>query len=110
MHLLSDSEILPTLSQFIEPSNIPKKYGGTLDYKFGDLPNVDTEMLEGFTWAEGVTELPIGPIMWEEDDGAEGGGTRGMRMVAVGSVDGVKRRQVLGVLNRPYKEVFYPTA
>jgi hypothetical protein len=103
MHLLAPADVYPTLSKYIEPSSIPKKYGGTLDYAFGDLPNLDPNLLEGFTWTEGVNALPIGPIMWEEEE--EGGK---MRMVAVGTKAGVRRRDVIGRLDRSYRETFYP--
>jgi len=66
------------------------------------MPNLDPNLLEGFTWAEGVKELPIGPIMWEEDDGGK------MRMVAVGTKGGVRRRLVVGKLDRNYRDAFYP--
>ena len=46
--------------------------------------------------------LPIGPIRWEQgDDGS-------MVAVAVGSVGGTRRREVVGVLKRGYREVFFP--
>lgn len=102
MHLISPHEVFSTLSAHIDPANIPKKYGGTLDYTFGDMAVLDPALLDGFTWAEGVRKLPIGPVMWEE---AEDGG---MRMVAVGSEGGVRRRLVVGLLERKYREVFYP--
>ena len=102
MHLIHPTEVLTVLSEHIDPENIPRKYGGTLDYEFGDMPHLDPDLVEGFTWAEGVSRLPIGPIKWEEDGG-------GMKMLAVGTKRGVKRRMVVGRLDRSYKGVFYPT-
>ncbi|KAH8701776.1 putative phosphatidylinositol transporter [Talaromyces proteolyticus] len=39
--ILSSSEVKSTLETFIEPSSIPSQYGGTLDFKWGDLPILD---------------------------------------------------------------------
>ncbi|OJJ62139.1 hypothetical protein ASPSYDRAFT_55067 [Aspergillus sydowii CBS 593.65] len=39
--ILSASEVLPTLSSFMDPSSIPKQYGGELDWKWGDMPYLD---------------------------------------------------------------------
>jgi CRAL/TRIO domain len=39
--ILSASEVKPTLETFMEPSSIPSQYGGTLDFQWGDLPNLD---------------------------------------------------------------------
>ncbi|KAL4739154.1 CRAL-TRIO domain-containing protein [Aspergillus similis] len=39
--ILSASEVLPTLTSFMEPSSIPKQYGGELEWQWGDMPNLD---------------------------------------------------------------------
>ncbi|PCH03903.1 Hypothetical protein PENO1_030090 [Penicillium occitanis (nom. inval.)] len=39
--ILSSAEVKSTLETFMEPSSIPSQYGGTLDFKWGDLPNMD---------------------------------------------------------------------
>ena len=119
MFVLAPNEVLSTLQQHIDHENIPKQYGGGLDYTFGDMPLLDTAMVEGLgaVWgdqAAGATgangsgdaaqarRLPIGPIKWEE-------GTDGrMRAVAVGSVKGKRRSEVVLELERMYGEVFYP--
>ena len=120
MFVLAPNEILSTLQQHIEHENIPKQYGGGLDYTFGDMPILDKAMVEGLgaVWGEpngngngqqavgtggnAQRRLPIGPIKWEE-------GTDGrMRAIAVGSVKGQKRSEVVLELERMYGEVFYP--
>jgi hypothetical protein len=131
MFVLAPSEVLSTLQQHIEHENIPKQYGGGLDYTFGDMPLLDKAMVEalGAVWGEqngsaqgngtatpngaagaGAStagaatskRLPIGPIKWEE-------GTDGrMRAVAVGTVKGRRRSEVVLELERMYGEVFYP--
>ncbi|OKL63692.1 hypothetical protein UA08_00712 [Talaromyces atroroseus] len=44
--ILSSSEVKSTLETFMEPSSIPSQYGGTLDFQWGDLPNLDDAALE----------------------------------------------------------------
>ncbi|KAL1974682.1 hypothetical protein VTN31DRAFT_4886 [Thermomyces dupontii] len=39
--ILSQSEVKSTLEKFMPPSSIPEKYGGTLKFQFGDMPNLD---------------------------------------------------------------------
>ncbi|KAL3475141.1 phosphatidylinositol transporter [Aspergillus californicus] len=39
--ILSSSEVLPTLSSFMDNSSIPKQYGGELDWQWGDVPYLD---------------------------------------------------------------------
>jgi hypothetical protein len=103
MHLLHPTEVFSTLSSHIDPKNIPRKYGGELNYSFGDMPVLDPDLIQGFTWSNGVDRLPIGPIKWEED------GDGGMKMIAVGSKRGKKRRLEVGRLSRGYGDVFFPT-
>jgi hypothetical protein len=104
MFILSNSEVLKVLSEHIDPDNIPKKYGGNHDYSFGDLPNLHPQsgVLEGWTWEDGHTALPIGPMRWVEGDDGE------MVALAVGSHEGEKRQRVVGRLNRKWKETVYP--
>jgi len=69
--ILSDHEVKPTLESFIDIKNIPKKYGGELDFEFGKLPLPDPEF-EGFLeWENGHTSFPTGPLLWEEIDGGK---------------------------------------
>ena len=51
----------------MEVENIPKKYGGQLDYKFGDMPMVDPAIEKMMEWRAGPVEgvgsrIPIGPL------------------------------------------------
>ncbi|KAH6984682.1 CRAL-TRIO domain-containing protein [Ilyonectria sp. MPI-CAGE-AT-0026] len=68
--ILGNHEVKSTLETFIEPRNIPKKYGGKLDYKFGQL-SIPDETWEGVVvWENGYKGFPSGPLLWEEvDDG-----------------------------------------
>ena len=86
-----------TLSQFIDPADIPKKYGGELHFEFGMRPILDGAELSHIHWVDTSDKpihekWPIGPIRWRmREDG-------NMDMVAMGSVDGKERREVVAVL------------
>jgi hypothetical protein len=76
--ILSASEVYPTLSSFMEPSSIPRQYGGELDFEFGDFPILDEAartLVGGIESppAEGQTKpvYPKGPIRFSVEKGAE---------------------------------------
>ncbi|RXK38680.1 hypothetical protein M231_03990 [Tremella mesenterica] len=108
MHICGPNDVLSTLSEYIDPQHIPVKYGGQLQWSFGDLPSLDPVMLEHLQWAEGAERAkegrswPIGPVKW---DVAEDGR---MVAVAVGTKDGKGRKERVVVVDRKYEEVFYP--
>ena len=87
--ILSAAEMKGTLESFIEPENIPTKYGGTLDFKWGDLPKFDHKAMdEVTTWRNGYTDFPEGPMFWH-DKGDH------IELEAVGSVDGKQRNEIV---------------
>jgi hypothetical protein len=86
--ILSAAEVKPTLESCIVPRNIPKQYGGELDFEFFDRPNLDPKIREVLTWENGHTEFPEGPAYWEPIDGG-----KRLACVAVGSKDGKERRE-----------------
>lgn len=88
--ILSAAEVKPTLLQYIDEDNIPKKYGGKLDFKFGDMPMLEPAIADNMEWQDNTRKgdfrsFPAGPIKWER--GADGT----MHAVAVGTQNGVKR-------------------
>lgn len=87
--ILSHSEVLPVLTSFIDPANIPKQYGGTLDFAWGQAPNLDPVIRDAAEW-EGAAKdnpaFPKGPAYWRPIDGG-----KRVECVAVGSVDKVER-------------------
>jgi hypothetical protein len=88
--ILSAAEVKPTLLQYMEEENIPKKYGGKLDFKFGDMPMLEPAIADSLEWHDetrkgGFRSFPTGPIKWQR--GADGK----MQAVAVGSKNGTKR-------------------
>ncbi|CAK5279066.1 unnamed protein product [Mycena citricolor] len=86
--ILSADEVKPTLLQHIRSEDIPKKYGGTLDWAFGDSPKVDEEIVKT---AKGLSaENPLrGPVRWvKQADGTA-------KVVARGVADGKGRNEVV---------------
>ncbi|KAF2466485.1 CRAL/TRIO domain-containing protein [Lindgomyces ingoldianus] len=98
--ILSPSNVFPTLSQYIDPDNIPKKYGGNLDFEFGMMPVLEPAIQASLRWESPATQngentWPIGPIKWEEShDGS-------VKAVAVGHEKGKPRRRTVCRLETP---------
>ena len=128
VHILSSSEVFHVLSQHIDPENIPKKYGGSLDFTFGDLPNLDPELTSRMTWyasqqpspnnsngmdgsndtneqgsSDETAVLPIGPIRWEKGENGK------MDLIAVGTEEGKARRLKVATLDADFDEFLHPT-
>lgn len=91
--ILSSSEVKPTLTSFMDPENIPKQYGGDLDWKWGDMPYLDEparELLHPLETppAEGDTRpgFTKGPLLFKGDE-----------IEILGKVDGKSRRSTIPV-------------
>ena len=96
--VLSQSQILPTLTQFIDPQNIPKKYGGTLEFKSGDIPNLDPDLREYLTMSPGEDIerfLLTAPVRWVPQGDLDGE----MAAIGVGSINGKQRQEHLATLH-----------
>jgi len=79
---------LEAMKEIIDTENIPAAYGGTLDWKFGEAPNLDPVIMEKFdmTGIKNSRDWPKGPVRLDGDE-----------IVAVGTTStGEKRREVLG--------------
>jgi len=98
-YILPASEVFATLSNFIEPANIPEKYGGQLPFLFGNLPLVDPVMSEHAQRSQSLA-LPIGPLKWQEGEAGR------MELVAVGTDHSRARREPLALLDTAYHHVF----
>jgi hypothetical protein len=81
--ILGPHEVKPTLESFIDVRNIPKKYGGQLDYAFGDAAVTDPSWDGVVAWEPGYSSFPKGPLLWEDaEDGTS------IVCVELGSKDG----------------------
>ncbi|KEZ40503.1 hypothetical protein SAPIO_CDS8399 [Scedosporium apiospermum] len=93
--ILSSHEVEPTLREFIDPKNIPKKYGGELDFSWGQLPTVDPAWDGIVEWAKGHSSFPTGPHVWREiDDGKK------MECIGVGQVNGKQREERICIVHK----------
>jgi hypothetical protein len=77
----------------MEPSSIPKQYGGELDWTWGEMPNLDEparELLQGLEQdqvdGEKRKDILKGPILFEGD-----------HLKVLGTVDGKERRETIPV-------------
>lgn len=95
--ILSQHEVLPTLTQFIDIENIPKKYGGQLEFECGQMPALDPQIRDCLTLAPGPeTEkfFLTAPVRWtDENDEGE------MTALGVGTLDGQQRHAPVATLH-----------
>ncbi|KAF7716387.1 Uncharacterized protein PECH_005323 [Penicillium ucsense] len=91
--ILSAAEVNSTLTSFMEPSSIPKQYGGELEWQWGEMPNLDVpahELVHDLEQpaADGSPkkELLKGPVLFKGDT-----------VEVLGTVDGTPRRQTIPV-------------
>ncbi|PHH76223.1 hypothetical protein CDD80_1709 [Ophiocordyceps camponoti-rufipedis] len=65
--ILKAHEVKPALEAYIHPSNIPVRYGGTLDCDFSDGPVLDDSLRAVVEWEPSFEGLPPGPLTVEAD-------------------------------------------
>lgn len=87
-----------TLAKYVDMDNIPKKYGGKLDWHFGQIPNLEPAIVNSLKWKDGFEQngrksFPIGPIKWEYDENGD------LVAIASGSENGSLRRQTIAGLH-----------
>lgn len=78
--ILGKNEVTPTLESFMDPSCIPKKYGGKLNWAWGDIPDLDEETREALE-KDGHKGWVKGPALWLNNE-----------RIVVGSENGKLRR------------------
>jgi len=61
--ILSKHEVKPTLSKYMETRDFPKRYGGDLDWEWGDLPHLDDETRAAVE-KDGNKGWVRGPCQW----------------------------------------------
>ncbi|KAI1352428.1 CRAL-TRIO domain-containing protein [Xylaria sp. FL0043] len=95
--ILSDHDVLPVLTTFMDLEDIPKNYGGKLNWSFFDEPAYDDEIKRIVTWENGHTNFPPGPCYWRLTED----GTR-LKCLAVGSKDGKERMEVVCTIPKAF--------
>ncbi|KAG9202186.1 hypothetical protein G6514_004623 [Epicoccum nigrum] len=98
--ILSPANVYATLSEYIDHENIPKKYGGGLDFEWTQMPNLEPEMEAAIKWEKPTMEngrktLPTGPVKWEKGANGE------MQAWAVGRLNGQPRRELIFTIPHP---------
>lgn len=99
--IISHADVKRTLESFIDPVNIPMKYGGELEFVFGDMPVPDPALESIVSWNdEKVPGFPAGPLYWVKGSNEAGKGVFGtdegeMSAIAVGSIGGKERREMV---------------
>ncbi|QDS77905.1 hypothetical protein FKW77_000721 [Venturia effusa] len=104
--ILSAADMKPTLEQYIAIENIPKKYGGTLEYEFGMLPMLEEEISNNLKWTNpsadmqsGKKSYPTGPIKWRASSATI------MEAVAVGSENGKRREEAIATVETSFDDI-----
>lgn len=96
--VLAPHEVKPTLEAFIDPRNIPKKYGGELDYTFGQLGIPDPAWAGVIRWEKGHSSFPSGPLLWEDVPGEDR-----IACVRLGAEKGKTQREIICSLPKAWK-------
>lgn len=97
--ILSHSEVLPTLTSFIDIENIPKQYGGKLDFDWCDEPNLDPHIKAVASWEKGHDNFPQGPLYWvPQEDGKR------LACVARGSVEKKERNEIICTIPKAFAD------
>ena len=106
--ILSPQTVYSTLAEYIDHENIPKKYGGGLEFEWTQMPNLEPEIEASIKWENPAIEngrktFPIGPVKWEIGPGGE------MQAWAVGQEQGKPRRTLIFTIPSPVGYKSQPT-
>ncbi|KAK9246652.1 CRAL-TRIO domain-containing protein [Lipomyces tetrasporus] len=91
--ILSQHDMKATLGSFIDPANLPKKYGGELDFEFGQMPILDLATKNGLKWEGSYKDFPHGPIYWTDKGDY-------IEATAVGSMGDQERREIVCTIKK----------
>jgi hypothetical protein len=101
--ILSSADMKSTLEKYIDPENIPKKYGGTLDYEFGMMPILEPVIINSLNWHDSTADLqngeksiPTGPIKWRQSSSGR------MEAIAVGKEDEKARERTIATVDTDF--------
>ena len=89
--ILAQHEVHPTLAKYVDESCIPKKYGGKLNWEWGQAPAVEPAIINAMKW-EGARTFPMGPVRFEQDKAGN------LIAYAVGSEKGQRRHARIATL------------
>lgn len=95
--ILSHHDVIPVLTQFMDIKDIPKVYGGELDWSFFDEPAWGDEIKRISQFENGYTEFPHGPMYWVPIDDGER-----IECLAVGTKDGKDRRERICTITKAF--------
>ncbi|KAJ5730625.1 SEC14 cytosolic factor [Penicillium malachiteum] len=82
--IVPESEMMSTLTKYIDLENIPTRFGGEFSWENGTPLDLDINIQSGLEWTEDG-KFPPGPMKWVLD------GSGRKTAVAVGSLEGVPR-------------------
>ncbi|KAF2481848.1 CRAL-TRIO domain-containing protein [Neohortaea acidophila] len=96
--ILGQKDTTSTLEKFVNIEDIPKKYGGKLDWKFGDRPFLDPGIANAIRWRSEVEEkghktFPLGPMKLQYDEQGD------LVLQEIGTEGGKPRTRVIGSLH-----------
>jgi hypothetical protein len=97
-----------TLESFIDPANIPKKYGGQLEFNFGDMPILDPHLKTVLEWENANNDFPHGPMYWINDKGQKETGVVAaakIKAIAVGTKDKKERKEEICVVTTTHSDL-----
>ncbi|KAJ5188121.1 hypothetical protein N7491_004446, partial [Penicillium cf. griseofulvum] len=83
--VLMNTEVLPTLREYIDNANIPTVFGGGYCFEHGMLPDLDANIRQRLNWNISKRSLTPGPLKWIEDSDGK------ITTLTVGSKDSSKR-------------------
>ena len=90
--VLLESEVLPTLREYMDDANIPTKFGGKFQFTHGMLPDLDGN-IQQLLKSDSSRFLPPGPLKWVQD--SDGRRTA----LAVGSKAGSERSDKIATVD-----------
>ncbi|KAJ7639364.1 CRAL-TRIO domain-containing protein [Roridomyces roridus] len=90
--ILSAADMKPTLTQFMRVEDLPKKYGGELDWEYGMPPNVDSGIVAAVKGL-GSSAWVKGSVRWVQEP--QGGG----KIVKKGLENGKQRDEVVATMD-----------
>ncbi|TQW12126.1 Cellular retinaldehyde-binding protein [Cordyceps javanica] len=84
IRIVGRDDVFSALEEVVEKGNIPKKYGGDLDYTFGQAPVLDSAVKDTVRWNGDHSNFPLEPLVWEPVEGS----TAQVACLRVGRQDG----------------------